>query len=149
MPGARSGTNADACSDELGVGTWIRPRCAPCLGCWPATVRLAWLPPDERNALVSPKGFGSPLTLLRGWVRLGKLPCKVAITGATGYLGRTVTASLSHRGHYVRALIRPGSRHRVAAGAEAQELDLFDINALARGLEGCDTVVHLVGTSHP
>jgi uncharacterized protein YbjT (DUF2867 family) len=49
----------------------------------------------------------------------------------------------------VRALIRPGSRHRVAAGAEAQELDLFDINVLARSLEGCDTVVHLVGTSHP
>jgi uncharacterized protein YbjT (DUF2867 family) len=49
----------------------------------------------------------------------------------------------------VRALVRPGSRHRVAAGAVAHELDLFEVNELAQGLEGCDTVVHLVGTSHP
>jgi uncharacterized protein YbjT (DUF2867 family) len=74
---------------------------------------------------------------------------KVAITGATGYLGRAITARLVDKGHHVRALIRPGSRHRVTAGAEIRELDLFDVDDLARGLESCDTVVHLVGTSHP
>ena len=74
---------------------------------------------------------------------------RVAITGATGYLGRATTAKLLAKGHAVRALVRPGSSHRVATGAEARELDLFDADELARGLENCDTVVHLVGTSHP
>jgi uncharacterized protein YbjT (DUF2867 family) len=80
---------------------------------------------------------------------LGNLARRVAITGATGYLGRAITAKLSQKGHHVRALIRPGTRDRVAPGAEAHELDLFDVNELARGLENCDTVVHLVGTAHP
>src|SRR6266702_3723117 len=74
---------------------------------------------------------------------------KVAITGATGYLGRAITARLVDKGHHVRALIRPGSRHRVTAGAEIRELDLFDVDELARDRESCDAVVHLVGTSHP
>lgn len=74
---------------------------------------------------------------------------RVAITGATGYLGRALTIRLLQRGHDVRALVRPGSSDRVEGGAEARELDLFDVNELARGLQDRDTVVHLVGTSHP
>jgi uncharacterized protein YbjT (DUF2867 family) len=76
-------------------------------------------------------------------------PRKVAITGATGYMGRTLTAKLIARGHEVRALIRPGSKHRVVAGAEPRTLDLFNVAELARGLWDRDTVVHLVGTAHP
>jgi uncharacterized protein YbjT (DUF2867 family) len=74
---------------------------------------------------------------------------RVAITGATGYMGNALTAMLAKRGHDVRALVRPGTRHRVAAGAEACELDLFNSEQLASGLQDRDTVVHLVGTSHP
>ncbi len=74
---------------------------------------------------------------------------RIAVTGATGYLGRSVCAGLIERGHVVRALVRPGTSRRVAAGAEARELDLFDVEQLAAGLQGCDTVLHLVGTSHP
>lgn len=77
------------------------------------------------------------------------LPRKVAITGATGYMGRVVTCKLLANGHDVTALVRPGTRHRVAAGAHVAELDLFDPNEIARALEGRDTVVHLVGTAHP
>lgn len=80
---------------------------------------------------------------------MGKLTRRVAITGATGYLGRAITPKLCEKGHQVRALIRPGSGARVAPGAETHELDLFDVNELAGGLENCDTVVHLVGTAHP
>ena len=54
---------------------------------------------------------------------MGKLPHRVAITGATGYLGRAITAKLFQNGHHVRALIRPGSGDRVGPGAEAHELD--------------------------
>jgi uncharacterized protein YbjT (DUF2867 family) len=74
---------------------------------------------------------------------------KVAITGATGYMGRALTAQLVARGHHVRALIRPGSRHRVVPGAEPVTVDLFNVSELARALWDRDTVVHLVGTAHP
>lgn len=77
------------------------------------------------------------------------LPRKVAITGATGYMGRVLTCKLLANGHDVTALVRPGTRHRVSAGAHVVELDLFDSNEIARALEGRDTVVHLVGTAHP
>jgi uncharacterized protein YbjT (DUF2867 family) len=76
-------------------------------------------------------------------------PRKVAITGATGYMGRVVTARLLGNGHHVTALVRHGSRHRVVAGAQVVELDLFDPTQIAAALEGRDTVLHLVGTAHP
>lgn len=73
----------------------------------------------------------------------------VCITGATGYLGRALSAALSARGHAVRALVRPGGATRVHAGIEARELDVFDVEALAGALGTGETVVHLVGTPHP
>jgi len=77
------------------------------------------------------------------------LPRRVAITGATGYMGQVVTCRLLANGHDVTALVRPGTRHRVAAGAHVTELDLFDPRAMTRALQGRDTVLHLVGTAHP
>lgn len=76
-------------------------------------------------------------------------PRRVAITGATGYMGRAVTSRLLGKGHDVTALVRPGTRHRVTSGAHVLELDLFNPNELAHALAGRDTVVHLVGTAHP
>ena len=76
-------------------------------------------------------------------------PRKVAITGATGYMGRVMTARLLANGHHVTALVRHGTRHRVAAGAHVVELDLFDPTQIAAALEGRDTVLHLIGTAHP
>jgi uncharacterized protein YbjT (DUF2867 family) len=73
----------------------------------------------------------------------------VCITGATGYLGRTLSAALSARGHAVRALVRPGGAARAAAGVEVRELDVFDAGALAATFGAGDTVVHLIGTPHP
>lgn len=74
---------------------------------------------------------------------------RIAITGATGYMGRVVTCRLLANGHDVTALVRHGSRHRVAAGAHVVELDLFNPQELAAALQGRDTVLHLVGTAHP
>ena len=76
-------------------------------------------------------------------------PRRVAITGATGYVGRELTSSLIERGHDVRALVRQGARARVAAGAHPVELDLFNVDELAGAVQGRDTVVHLIGTPHP
>src|SRR5262249_52961018 len=76
-------------------------------------------------------------------------PRRVAITGATGYMGRVVTCRLLANGHDVTALVRHGSRHRVAAGADGVELDIFNPEEIAAALEGRDTVLHLVGTAHP
>ncbi len=73
----------------------------------------------------------------------------VAITGATGYMGRALTTKLLARSHTVRALIRPGSRGRVVSGSDARELDVFDVDQLARAMEGQDCVVHLLGIAHP
>ena len=73
----------------------------------------------------------------------------VCITGATGYLGRELTAALTSRGHRVRALVRPGGAPRVAAGSEVRELDVFDADALAAAFDRCDAAVHLIGTPHP
>lgn len=67
-----------------------------------------------------------------------------AITGATGYVGRFVTAELQRRGMTVRALARPGSdRSGFAEAPEWVEGDLRAQAALARLVDGADAVVHL------
>jgi uncharacterized protein YbjT (DUF2867 family) len=77
------------------------------------------------------------------------MPLDVSITGATGYLGRALTAALHSRGHRVHALVRPGGAARVAPGAVTREVDVFDDAQLAAALSGCDAVVHLIGTPNP
>jgi uncharacterized protein YbjT (DUF2867 family) len=73
----------------------------------------------------------------------------VAITGATGYLGRALSVALLARGHSVRALVRPGGAARVTAGVIPAELDVLNPSQLARALRVGDTLVHLIGTPHP
>lgn len=74
---------------------------------------------------------------------------QVAVTGATGYIGRRLTAALKERGHPVRAIIRPGSERRVADGVSAVAVNVFSEDELTAALTGSDTVVHLIGTPHP
>ncbi|MCC6581579.1 MAG: complex I NDUFA9 subunit family protein [Phycisphaeraceae bacterium] len=70
----------------------------------------------------------------------------VALTGATGFVGRHVLEALVQRGCRVRALAR--DPHRLPASGE-QVLpvagDLFDDNALATLVEGTGAVIHIVG----
>jgi uncharacterized protein YbjT (DUF2867 family) len=77
------------------------------------------------------------------------MPFSIAITGATGYLGRTLCAALRERGHVVRALVRPGGAARATTGVEVRELDVFDIDAVHAALQPGGTVVHLIGTPNP
>jgi nucleoside-diphosphate-sugar epimerase len=62
----------------------------------------------------------------------------VAVTGATGLLGRSVLRS---RTGPVRALVRPGTAP--PAGVEVVVGDLADVDALARLVDGADAVLHL------
>lgn len=57
---------------------------------------------------------------------------RVAVTGATGSIGRPLVEELAKRGHEVRALSRRSPTHPI---------DLETGEGLARALEGCATVV--------
>jgi nucleoside-diphosphate-sugar epimerase len=65
----------------------------------------------------------------------------VAVTGATGFVGRTLVERLAGTGHAVRAL----SRSRAVANAATVIGDLDDPLALRELVEGADQVVHLAG----
>jgi dihydroflavonol-4-reductase len=68
----------------------------------------------------------------------------VAVTGATGFIGRHLTADLVARGVRVRAIVRPGSRSVEPPGATIVRAPL-EARALAEALAGVDAVVHLAG----
>lgn len=71
----------------------------------------------------------------------------VAVTGATGFVGRHLVAELTRRGRAVRALAHsPGSAGALpVAGVSVVEGDLFAPGVLQRLVTGVDAVVHLVG----
>ena len=73
----------------------------------------------------------------------------IAITGATGYLGRDLSRVLLERGHAVRGLVRAGGAARLEPDVAPLELDVFDAEQLARALSPGDTLVQLIGTPHP
>jgi uncharacterized protein YbjT (DUF2867 family) len=73
---------------------------------------------------------------------------RVAVTGATGFVGRHLTDGLMNRGHHVRFLARRPGRvvsDLLGRGAEAIPGDLADSAALAALAAGADAVLHLVG----
>jgi uncharacterized protein YbjT (DUF2867 family) len=73
----------------------------------------------------------------------------VFMTGATGFLGRNLSAELVRRGHRVRALARPGSEARIAPGCELVNGDPLDAPSYREQVAPADTFVQLVGVSHP
>jgi len=74
---------------------------------------------------------------------------RVFVTGGTGYLGQRLIPALLERGHSVRALARPGSERRLPSGCEAVPGDALDAATFASQVAPADTLVHLVGISHP
>ena len=71
----------------------------------------------------------------------------VAITGATGFVGRHLASLFLRRGHRVRALVRdlPRAGFLKTQGAELVAGSLDDGAALTVLLKGADAVVHLIG----
>ncbi|WP_281287356.1 NAD-dependent epimerase/dehydratase family protein [Aeromicrobium ginsengisoli] len=70
---------------------------------------------------------------------------KVFLTGASGVMGRSSIAALHLAGHEVVGLARtPQSAAQIAAtGAETCLGDVFDLDAMAAGMQGCDAVANL------
>jgi uncharacterized protein YbjT (DUF2867 family) len=73
----------------------------------------------------------------------------VCISGATGFVGRSLAAALLSRGHTVGALIRQGSENRVPAGCRTVTGDPREPASYRNLLTGSDTLINLVGVSHP
>ena len=73
----------------------------------------------------------------------------VFLTGATGFMGSRLAAELVRRGHRVRALARPGSESKVAAGCEVVHGDALHAETYAARVAPADTLVHLIGVAHP
>ena len=72
---------------------------------------------------------------------------RVFVTGATGFVGRTVIQALRAEGYVVRCLVRRGSEPdlRGVEAIERVEGDVLSPQTLEEGMAGCDAVVHLVG----
>ncbi len=73
-------------------------------------------------------------------------PSPVAfLTGGTGFVGSWVAEELLARGTAVRALVRSDPKWLDGLAVETVRGDLDDADALRRGVEGADTVVHVAG----
>ena len=69
---------------------------------------------------------------------------KVFVTGATGFIGGNVAGQLRARGDEVVCLVRSPEKAAglTALGCEIASGDLGDAEAIRKGIEGCDAVVH-------
>ena len=68
------------------------------------------------------------------------------VTGAAGFLGRSLCRALQARGVGVRALLRQGTdASALMSGTEVMRGDVTDPAALRSAVEGCDLVYHLAG----
>jgi uncharacterized protein YbjT (DUF2867 family) len=73
----------------------------------------------------------------------------VFVTGATGYIGRSLMPALLARGHGVRALARAASAHRIPPGADVVVGNALDPATFSNAIAPADTFVHLIGTPNP
>ena len=64
-------------------------------------------------------------------------------------MGRMLADRLVRTGHEVRVLARRGSEGKIASGAVLVRGDALNAATFAQDVKGCDTYVHLTGTSHP
>ena len=77
-----------------------------------------------------------------------RTPLTVAVTGATGFIGRHLTAHLVAQGVTVRSILRPDSPHEAPPGTVAARVPL-DTDALVPIFTGAAVVVHMAGVVQP
>ena len=66
----------------------------------------------------------------------------IAVTGATGFIGRNLVHRLLAKGHSVRALVRRPQEWNLSV--DARKIDVFDQATLPLALEGVDTAYYLI-----
>lgn len=73
----------------------------------------------------------------------------VFLTGGSGFVGGALATRLIARGRQVHALARSDEREAELAGMGASVVrgDLFDHEALLKGMRGCATVFHVAGVN--
>lgn len=70
---------------------------------------------------------------------------RIALTGATGFVGRAVMRQLAVRNHEVSVLVRKPAQFTDSGEARVVAGDLFNKMALADLVKGADAVLHLAG----
>ena len=70
---------------------------------------------------------------------------RIFITGATGFIGKTLVKKLAGSGHEVRCLVRPTSQVDALRKAGFQLItgNVSEPESLRLGMSGCDWVIHL------
>lgn len=66
---------------------------------------------------------------------------KVAVIGATGFVGKQVVKELENRGYAVEAIVRDASKVEQSGNVSAKSIDVNNIDELAEGLKGNDAVI--------
>ncbi|CAN7581654.1 NAD(P)-dependent oxidoreductase [Bosea sp. LjRoot90] len=69
---------------------------------------------------------------------------KIALIGATGFIGSRLLAELTSRGHQVTAIVRNPEKVPQGAGVTAKAGDVYDKDGLATLLAGHDAVISAV-----
>jgi nucleoside-diphosphate-sugar epimerase len=72
----------------------------------------------------------------------------IAVTGASGFVGRFLCRQLADRGAEVAALVRRPASAPAAVASEHVVGDLEALPSLGQALQGIETVVHLAGRAH-
>lgn len=73
-------------------------------------------------------------------------PCRVMVTGASGFVGSHLCASLVQDGFAVKAAVRRQPDHPLAG--DIVQLDLLDQAVVADSLGDVDCIIHLAGRAH-
>lgn len=66
---------------------------------------------------------------------------KVALIGASGFVGSAILSELVKRGYNVEALVRNPEKVATVPGVTVKKVDVSDTKALAADLKGYDTVI--------
>jgi putative NADH-flavin reductase len=66
---------------------------------------------------------------------------RIALIGATGFVGTAVLAELLQRGHTVTALVRDPAKAALPAAVTTVAADAFDATSIAAGVRGADAVI--------
>lgn len=66
---------------------------------------------------------------------------KVAVIGATGFVGTQVVNELANRGYAVEAIVRDASKVEQNEKVTAKSIDINNIDELAEALKGSDAVI--------